>query len=85
MLSKEDQRRFYEITRQLRISDPEFVARLSNRAQQRRGRLLLLLTVVLWSAVPAVVVLGGWLAAALAPVLLAAACVLAWRTRRTRH
>jgi hypothetical protein len=82
MLSKEDQRRFDEITRQLRITDPEFVARLSDRAQHRRGRLLLLLTVVLWSAVPAVVVLGGWLAAVIAPVVLAVASVLAWRVRR---
>ncbi|MFI6758007.1 DUF3040 domain-containing protein [Micromonospora sp. NPDC050417] len=85
MLSKEDQRRFDEITRQLRISDPDFVARLSNRAQARRGRLLLLLTVILWSAVPAVVVIGGWVAAVMAPVVLAAASVLAWRVRRLHH
>jgi hypothetical protein len=84
MLSKEDQRRFDEITRQLRITDPQFVARLSDRAQHRRGKLLLLLTVVLWSAVPAVVVLGGWLAA-IAPVILVAASLLAWRVRRLHH
>lgn len=82
MLSKEDQRRFDEIVRQLRTSDPEFVARLGNRARHRRARLMLILTFTLWAAVPAVVVLGGWLAAAIAPVMLVTASLLVWQTRR---
>ena len=84
MLSKEDQRRIDEITHQLRTTDPEFVARLGDRTQLRRGRLILLLTFVLWASVPAVVVLGGWLAAAIAPALLVAATLLVWHGRRHR-
>jgi fatty acid desaturase len=84
MISKEDQRRFEEITQQLRASDPEFVARLGTQAQLRRGRTLIVLTFVLWAAVPAVVVLGGWVAAALAPVVLVMASGLMWFTRRYR-
>lgn len=86
MLSKEDQRRFDEITRNLRTSDPEFVARLSarwdGRLVSRRARLMLMMTVLLWVSVPAVVVLGGWLAAAVAPLMVAAAGVLVWQARR---
>lgn len=33
MLSKEDQRRFDQITRQLRESDPAFFARLDHRVE----------------------------------------------------
>ncbi len=84
MLSKEDQRRFDEITHQLRATDPEFIARLSDRAQLRRGRLMILLTFVLWAAVPAVVVLGGWLASAIAPLVLVTASALMWYARRYR-
>lgn len=84
MLSKEDQRRFDEITAHLRATDPEFVARLSDGTRLRRGRLLLLLTFVLWATVPALVVLGGWLATALAPAVLVAATLLMWQTRRNR-
>lgn len=86
MLSKEDQRRFDEITRQLRASDPEFVDRLSarwdGRVVSRRARLMLMVTVVLWAAVPAVVVLGGWLAAAAAPLMVTMASMLVWHARR---
>lgn len=86
MLSKEDQRRFDEITRNLRASDPEFVARLNarldGRVVSRRARFMLMVTVLLWVSVPAVVVLGGWLAAAVAPLMVTAASVLVWRARR---
>jgi hypothetical protein len=82
MLSKEDQRRFEEITRHLRETDPQFVARLGLRARNRRARLMLLLTVLLWASVPAVVVLGGWLAAALVPMVLVVAGLLVWQARR---
>lgn len=86
MLSKEDQRRFDEITRQLRTTDPEFVARLSarwdGRVVGRRARFMLMVTVLLWVSVPAVVVLGGWLAAALAPLMFTAASMLVWQARR---
>ncbi|MEN3613398.1 MULTISPECIES: DUF3040 domain-containing protein [unclassified Plantactinospora] len=84
MLSKEDQRRFDEITHQLRITDPEFVARLGDRGKLRRARLILVLTFVLWATVPALVVLGGWLAVAIAPAVLVAATLLMWQARRTR-
>lgn len=86
MLSKEDQRRFDEITRNLRASDPEFVARLGarwdGRVVSRRARFMLMVTVLLWVSVPAVVVLGGWLAAALAPLMVTMASVLVWHARR---
>ncbi|MDW5322859.1 DUF3040 domain-containing protein [Plantactinospora sp. KLBMP9567] len=84
MLSKEDQRRFDEITHQLRITDPEFVARLGDRGKLRRARLILVLTFVLWATVPALVVLGGWLAVAIAPAVLVAATLLMWQARRIR-
>ncbi|MER7444907.1 MULTISPECIES: DUF3040 domain-containing protein [Micromonospora] len=82
MLSKEDQRRFEQITRQLRESDPAFFARLDNRARGRRGRYLLLLTIVLWAALPAMTVLAGRLAGAICAVVLVANAVLMWRFRR---
>ncbi|EEP71038.1 DUF3040 domain-containing protein [Micromonospora sp. KC207] len=82
MLSKEDQRRFEQITRQLRESDPEFFARLDHRARARRGRYLMLLAVVLWASLPAATVLAGRPAGAIfAAVLLANAAVM-WRFRR---
>ncbi|MEW1590104.1 DUF3040 domain-containing protein, partial [Micromonospora vinacea] len=56
MLSKEDQRRFDQITRQLRESDPAFFNRLDHRARARRGRYLMLLTIVLWASLPAIAV-----------------------------
>ncbi|GIG90238.1 DUF3040 domain-containing protein [Plantactinospora endophytica] len=84
MLSKEDQRRFDEITHQLRVTDPEFVARLGDRGKMRRARLILVLTFVLWATVPALVVLGGWLAVAIAPAVLVAATLLMWQARRNR-
>ncbi|MEU5564730.1 MULTISPECIES: DUF3040 domain-containing protein [Micromonospora] len=82
MLSKEDQRRFEQITRQLRESDPAFFARLDNRARGRRGRYLLLLTIVLWAALPAMTVLAGRMAGAICAVVLVANAVLMWRFRR---
>ncbi|MDG4789011.1 DUF3040 domain-containing protein [Micromonospora sp. WMMD1102] len=84
MLSKEDQRRFDEITHQLRMTDPGFVARLGDRGRLRRARLILVLTFVLWATVPALVVLGGWLAVAIAPAVLVAATLLMWQARRNR-
>ncbi|MEU7934280.1 DUF3040 domain-containing protein [Micromonospora echinofusca] len=82
MLSKEDQRRFEQITRQLRESDPAFFARLDNRARARRGRWLMLLTIVLWASLPATTVLAGRLAGAICAVLLVANAALMWRFRR---
>ena len=64
MLSREDQRRFDQITRQLRLSDPEFVARLGDIAAIRRNRLMIITSLVLWAAIPALTVIGGWAAAA---------------------
>lgn len=82
MLSKEDQRRFEQITRHLRESDPAFFARLDHRARGRRGRWLLLLTIVLWAALPAMTVLAGRLAGAICAVVLMANAVVMWRFRR---
>ncbi|MCL7457777.1 DUF3040 domain-containing protein [Micromonospora echinofusca] len=82
MLSKEDQRRFEQITRQLRESDPAFFARLDNRARARRGRWLMLLTIVLWASLPATTVLAGRLAGAVCAVVLVANAALMWRFRR---
>ncbi|MGC4804259.1 DUF3040 domain-containing protein [Micromonospora sp. DT233] len=82
MLSKEDQRRFEEITRQLRESDPKFFARLQHRTRARRGRYLMLLTIVLWAALPAATVLAGGLAGAVFAVVLLANAALMWHFRR---
>ncbi|MFG1777109.1 DUF3040 domain-containing protein [Micromonospora sp. NPDC049051] len=82
MLSKEDQRRFEQITRQLRESDPAFFARLDNRARGRRGRWLLLLTIVLWASLPAMTVLAGRVAGAICAVLLVANAAVMWWLRR---
>ncbi|MET8910529.1 DUF3040 domain-containing protein [Micromonospora sp. NPDC004551] len=82
MLSKEDQRRFEQITRQLRESDPQFFARLDHRARGRRGRYLMLLTIVLWASLPAMTVLAGRLAGAICAVVLLANAGLMWRFRR---
>ncbi len=82
MLSKEDQRRFEQITRHLRESDPAFFARLAHRVRLRRGRWLLLLTVVLWASLPATTVLLGRSAGAICAVVLLANAVLMWRFRQ---
>ncbi|MGW0436372.1 DUF3040 domain-containing protein [Micromonospora sp. NPDC003197] len=82
MLSKEDQRRFEQITRHLRATDPNFFARLDDRARGRRGRILLLLTVLLWASLPALIVLGGGLAGAICGVTLLVNGGLMWRARR---
>jgi hypothetical protein len=82
MLSKEDQRRFEQITRHLRESDPEFFARLDHQARARRGRYLLLLTILLWAALPAMTVLAGRLAGAICAVVLLANAAFMWRFRR---
>ncbi|SCL22889.1 DUF3040 domain-containing protein [Micromonospora inyonensis] len=82
MLSKEDQRRFEQITRYLRESDPAFFARLDQRARANRGRYLVLLTIVLWAALPAMTVLAGRVAGAICAVVLLANSALLWRYRR---
>ncbi|MFI0794869.1 MULTISPECIES: DUF3040 domain-containing protein [Micromonospora] len=82
MLSKEDQRRFEQITRQLRESDPEFFTRLEHRARGHRSRYLMLLTIVLWASLPAATVLAGGLAGAIFAVVLLANGALMWRFRR---
>ncbi|BCL13158.1 DUF3040 domain-containing protein [Micromonospora sagamiensis] len=82
MLSKEDQRRFEQITRYLRESDPAFFARLDQRARANRGRYLVLLTIVLWASLPAMTVLAGRVAGAICAVVLLANSALLWRYRR---
>jgi hypothetical protein len=82
MLSKEDQRRFDQIIRQLRMTDPKFFARLDDRVRARRGRLLFLLTILLWASLPVLAVLGGGLAGAVCGVALLVNGGLMWRARR---
>jgi hypothetical protein len=76
MLSREDQRRFDQITRQLRTTDPDFVARVGDRASVRRKRLLVLTILGLWASVPALATVGGWIAAVGSAVALCLAGVL---------
>ncbi|MET7709307.1 DUF3040 domain-containing protein [Micromonospora sp. NPDC005189] len=82
MLSKEDQRRFDQITRQLRESDPAFFARMDHRVRARRGRYLMLLTIVLWASLPAIAVFAGRLTGAICAVVLVANAAIMWRFRR---
>ena len=84
MLSKEDQRRFDEITQGLRASDPRFFARLDDRIRLRRRRLLFALTVALWAAVPALAVLGGGVVGAVYTLVLLCNGVMVWQFRRRR-
>ncbi|HEX6970521.1 MAG TPA: DUF3040 domain-containing protein [Micromonosporaceae bacterium] len=81
MLSKEDQRRFEEITRHLRATDPDFVARVGDRPWTRRTRLLVLVTLLLWAAVPPLAVVGGWFSV----VVIVAALVAGGTVLRTVH
>jgi Protein of unknown function (DUF3040) len=76
MLSREDQRRFDEITRQLRTTDPDFVARVGDRASARRKRLVVLSILALWASVPAVAAVGGWIGAVASAAALCLAGVL---------
>jgi hypothetical protein len=82
MLSKEDQRRFDQITRQLRMTDPKFFARLDDRVRARRSRILLVMAVVLWASLPALAVFGGGLAGAVCAVALLVNGGLMWHARR---
>lgn len=84
MLSKEDQRRFEQITRHLRESDPEFFARLDHRARSRvrRSRLLILLTIVLWAALPVTAAIGGRPAGVACGLALLVNSGLMWHFRR---
>jgi hypothetical protein len=81
MLSREDQRRFDQIARELRMSDPEFVARLGGRAATRRNRMMIVASLLLWAAVPVLTVVGGWGAGTTSVALLGVAGVLALRAR----
>ena len=77
MLSKEDQRRFDQIARHLRETDPDFVARVGDWSWMRRSRLLTLFSVVLYAAVPPLALQGGYPAGAIsAGILLVAGRLL---------
>ncbi|WP_326552599.1 DUF3040 domain-containing protein [Micromonospora sp. NBC_01813] len=82
MLSREDQRRFDQIARHLRTTDPDFVARLGDPAANRRNRAAIIVSVLLWAVVPLLAFFGGWIAAVICTVALSAAGVLALRARR---
>lgn len=83
MLSKEDQRRFEQITRHLRTTDPDFVARISDRAGTRRSRLMVVFSVLLTAAVPPLAVVGGYPAGVISALLLCVVGVLLALSRRT--
>ncbi len=85
MLSKEDQLRFEQITRELRTSDPKFFARLQDRHWIRRKRILLVLTIALWTAVPVLAVLGGGIVGAVYALILLGNGALVWQLRRRYH
>lgn len=82
MLSREDQRRFDQITRELRAADPKFFTRLDNRARLHRHRFLIAVAILLWVAVPLAGFAGGWGATPLCLVLSAVAAGITWRIRR---
>ncbi|MDG4772176.1 MULTISPECIES: DUF3040 domain-containing protein [unclassified Solwaraspora] len=82
MLSREDQRRFDQIARHLRTTDPDFVARLGDQAADRRNRAAIIASVLLWAVVPLLALFGGWIAASICTVALTAAGLLALRARR---
>jgi hypothetical protein len=82
MLSKEDQRRFDQIARHLRMTDPEFFARVGDQSRTRRNRLLVIFSVVLCTTVPPMAAAGGYAAGVLsAGVLLVAGVLLAMARR----
>jgi hypothetical protein len=83
MLSKEDQRRFEQITRHLRTTDPDFVARISDRAWTRRSRYLLFFSILLITGVPPLAVAGGYAAGVVSAILLTVAGILLALSRRT--
>jgi Protein of unknown function (DUF3040) len=83
MLSREDQRRFEQITRHLRTTDPDFVARISDRAWTRRSRFLVLFSILLTAAVPPLAVVGGLAAGVVSTVLLSVVGILLALSRRT--
>ena len=82
MLSREDQRRFDQITRQLRMTDPKFFARLDDRVRARRSRILLVLAIALWAALPILAVFDGGVAGAVCGVALLVNGGLLWHARR---
>lgn len=82
MLSREDQRRFEQITRRLRTTDPDFVARVGDRISTRRRRLMTAVVIALWAAVPPVAALGGWPAVTICATLLVVAGGLMFWIRR---
>lgn len=82
MLSREDQRRFDQIARHLRTTDPEFVARLGDQPATVRNRAAIVTSVLLWAMIPMLALFGGWVAAVICTVALSAAGVLALRARR---
>lgn len=82
MLSKEDQRRFDQIARHLRTTDPEFVARVGDRSWTRRSRLLVFFSVVLCASVPPLAVVGGYVAGTISAGALLVAGLLLVLARR---
>jgi Protein of unknown function (DUF3040) len=83
MLSKEDQRRFEQITRHLRTTDPDFVARVSDRAWTRRSRLLVIFSILLSAAIPPLAAVGGYGAGVVSAILLTLVGILVTLSRRT--
>lgn len=84
MISREEQRRFDEIARQLRTSDPDFVARVADEGSPRMDRVMLAMGVMLWAIVPAFAYAGGWIAVVLCSALLVVAGALVLKARHAR-
>jgi len=82
MLSREEQRRLEELARQLRTTDPDFVARMGDRTPHRRGRVLITASALLWATVPALAFIGGWVAGMVSAAVLAVAGMLVLKARR---
>lgn len=82
MLSREDQRRFDQIARHLRESDPDFAIAMGGSGRSRAYRMLLSVSVVLWSLPVALTAIGGWVAGVIAAALLSVAGVALLLCRR---
>jgi DUF3040 family protein len=81
MLTSDERRRLTEMAQHLRTTDPDFVARMGDRAGSRRGRVLFVASALLWATVPAFAFIGGWVAAMVSAAVLVVAGLLLLKAR----
>ncbi|BCB79019.1 hypothetical protein GCM10022251_42740 [Phytohabitans flavus] len=85
MLSSDERRRLDEMAQHLRTTDPDFVARMGDGAETRRGRkrlrIMIAACALLWATVPILAFIGGWVAAMVSAVVLAFAGILLLKAR----